>query len=486
MARRNRNRNKNSSAQDSVQPTPHDTRSHRGQQKWDDGSSYQSRSQPYPQQWQGSQSQVGYRFRRNGDRLGGHRSWQGSYDQYEHYPRNESHGYGAHEEQFHPQYDDCAPWFDREGHTSWAKGDDFRQPYRSSSDHHTNVDDYSNTRDYPSPPRLQQYSDTPPVYNGYGTASFGDQGSGASTYVPRPVHIRFHEAPQQPPEPRRERSITPPFVLRSPSPTYISQSKEPSTKLETPSTKLLILDLNGTLVVRSPRRKGPKGPGPGRRNVYPRPFLATLANYLFHPETALDVMVWSSAQPHSVEDMVELGFGRYRNELKAIWTRDSFGLTPAEYAAKTQTVKDLDIVWSRLPPPPLPQPEYSSLNTILLDDSVIKAHLQPYNHVVVREHDGDRGIKDFREDPNDGSLDYMLVAVIGVLDEATRQSSMCGWCRADGLWAGFKPQTTSLEDGGSLLWYEHEPTYEHWVQKGKEVIARLGLNNPAVGEDGGY
>jgi len=199
-------------------------------------------------------------------------------------------------------------------------------------------------------------------------------------------------------------------------------------------------------------------------------------------------MVWSSAQPHSVEDMVETVFGEYRDRLKAIWARDTFGLTAAEYAAKTQTVKNLDIVWSRLTPPLPPQPEYSSLNTILLDDSVVKAHLQPHNHIVIREYDGENvkaGIKYFREGPSDDTLDYMLIAVIGVLDEVTKQSSICGWTSASGLWAGFEPENMSPKGKRPLVWYEHKPTYQRWVEKGESVLADLGIGLSILGGEGG-
>lgn len=42
-------------------------------------------------------------------------------------------------------------------------------------------------------------------------------------------------------------------------------------------------------------------------------------------------MVWSSAQPHSVDDMVDKVFGVTKNELKAVWNRKSLGLSEAEY-----------------------------------------------------------------------------------------------------------------------------------------------------------
>lgn len=42
-------------------------------------------------------------------------------------------------------------------------------------------------------------------------------------------------------------------------------------------------------------------------------------------------MVWSSAQPHSVDDMVDKVFGASKSELKAVWNRKSLGLSEAEY-----------------------------------------------------------------------------------------------------------------------------------------------------------
>ncbi|KAH9963465.1 hypothetical protein BJV74DRAFT_870893 [Russula compacta] len=52
----------------------------------------------------------------------------------------------------------------------------------------------------------------------------------------------------------------------------------------------------------------------------PRPCLSALRAYLFAPQmrTLLDVMAWSSAQPHSVEDMVLHVFGNDRDQLVAV------------------------------------------------------------------------------------------------------------------------------------------------------------------------
>jgi NLI interacting factor-like phosphatase len=146
----------------------------------------------------------------------------------------------------------------------------------------------------------------------------------------------------------RPRSSTPPQT--SPSPSYMLESTKPSIPLTDPSSsrKLLILDLNGTLVFRSSHR-----PRPARRpfhrpyngydapralrTAYPRPYMSSFTSYLFHPTTRswLDTMIWSSAQPHSVADMVNRCFGNRKDELVAVWARDTLGLEQKDYSASS-------------------------------------------------------------------------------------------------------------------------------------------------------
>lgn len=55
---------------------------------------------------------------------------------------------------------------------------------------------------------------------------------------------------------------------------------------------------------------------------------------MFHDRNRewLDVMVWSSAQPHSVDDMVQKAFGEDGQQLlKAVWARDKMGLGADAY-----------------------------------------------------------------------------------------------------------------------------------------------------------
>jgi hypothetical protein len=102
--------------------------------------------------------------------------------------------------------------------------------------------------------------------------------------------------------------------------------------------KLLVLDLNGTLLFR-PKWSPPPHSGPSRgrfeRPVSPRPFMRTLCKYLFHEETRpwFDTMVWSSAQPHNVATMVQSCFMNEQEKLVQVWGRDHINLDTDSYSA---------------------------------------------------------------------------------------------------------------------------------------------------------
>jgi hypothetical protein len=167
---------------------------------------------------------------------------------------------------------------------------------------------------------------------------------------------------------RRSPRTSPPPTKMGPDEDYLRTSLESSTKTGvggdldvdgcTVVRKLLVLDLNGTLVYRSPHRSArerlfgrrsaagdradddvyaqfdPSQPRP-LRVVHPRPYISSFRQYLFHPKTRrwLDTMVWSSAQPHSVNDMVARCFGDEKDGLVAIWARDKLGLGIVDYGA---------------------------------------------------------------------------------------------------------------------------------------------------------
>ena len=114
--------------------------------------------------------------------------------------------------------------------------------------------------------------------------------------------------------------------LQSCSQTHIPKTHIPNI----PARKLVILDLNGTLLFRS-SHMSQRG---SSRNIYPRPYMPSFREYLFHSETRswLDTMIWSSAQPHNVAKMVQACFGTDKDKLIQIWARDRMKLDERSYS----------------------------------------------------------------------------------------------------------------------------------------------------------
>ncbi|KAJ9109325.1 hypothetical protein QFC21_000654 [Naganishia friedmannii] len=209
------------------------------------------------------------------------------------------------------------------------------------------------------------------------------------------------------------------------------------------SRKLVILDLNGAMLVRSQRSNN--SAANTKRRVYPRPFLDAFLNYIFAPappETAksscyepdiqdmrpYEAFVWSSAQPVNVDSMIRFAFGKWAKpaspdpqerveseewisrieraenrpgRILGVWTRDEMDLTRQQYGRKSTTYKDLSKVFNHFaklsathaeqsrfyrPDPDFTPPTNS---TLLIDDSTIKACMQPFNHIPIPEFDLD-------------------------------------------------------------------------------------------------
>ncbi|CAI2162469.1 19543_t:CDS:1 [Funneliformis geosporum] len=160
------------------------------------------------------------------------------------------------------------------------------------------------------------------------------------------------------------------------SSSYLEVANVASVKLEKPSQKLLVLDLNGTLVYRD-----------YKKSIEKRPHMENFLRYIFESNSFI-VMVWSSAQPYNVNKMVDVAFGNYAKKLAAIWTRDEFNLSPEDYKRKVETIKDLEIVWKDLNSKTSTissQIVWDQTNTILMDDSSTKSRIQPYNAIHLPE-----------------------------------------------------------------------------------------------------
>ncbi|KAF8832080.1 hypothetical protein HHX47_DHR1000935 [Lentinula edodes] len=296
---------------------------------------------------------------------------------------------------------------------------------------------------------------------------------------------------------RRDRPTIQPEQIPVPSSTYLRLAEQPSVQLtdSTQTRKLLILDLNGTLLYREPRTRDGYDPyalneSRPLRPTHTRPYMTSFKAFLFHPETRkwLDTMVWSSAQYPNVKDMVGRCFGEeevegyaehvesladgtesHRGGLVALWDRKFLGLSETQYRNKFQTTKNLAKPWALLPLSTFSGPtkmlseawdrvenddvdivetaskslgvnsgsrlnntsflnslleenhltrndllSHSALSTLLLDDSPLKARMQPYNHVCVPEYEGKFYARDVRiAEARDGDAfsDDIAVAV---------------------------------------------------------------------------
>ena len=207
---------------------------------------------------------------------------------------------------------------------------------------------------------------------------------------------------------RRSRSKSPP----PPEPTqaYLKQASSPLRKLPSPQPLLVILDLNGTLIYRKAR----KFPPSFVKRAGVDEFLDTLLK-------KYKVMIWSSSQPRTVENVCEQLFPpEKRKELVVEWGRDMFGLSKSQYSSKIQVYKKLRTVWKNQtvqashPGASESQPRggkfkarkkqnshlWNQSNTILIDDSKLKALSEPWNILEIPEFTNAPGVDESDIFPN--------------------------------------------------------------------------------------
>ncbi|KAL8843103.1 MAG: hypothetical protein Q9170_000233 [Blastenia crenularia] len=248
--------------------------------------------------------------------------------------------------------------------------------------------------------------------------------------TPRPAEVAplpssgrwFGSAPTQEPKPvvrilrssSPERTVKPP-PTPIPGASYLNQSATPTSKLPAPQPLLLVLDLNGTLLYR-----------PKASSAYkPRP---SLEPFLAHCISNYKVLVWSSATSPNVTAVCSKIFSpEQRTLLLGEWARDTLDLTPRQYRAPVQVYKRLDRIWGtnrvqRAHPGHPYGGRWSQKNTLLLDDSVLKASAQPYNAVVVPGF-----LKGSGEQREDGK--EVLGQVVAYLEEARKFDDMSSFAK---------------------------------------------------------
>ncbi|KAG0228375.1 hypothetical protein BGX31_006586 [Mortierella sp. GBA43] len=256
------------------------------------------------------------------------------------------------------------------------------------------------------------------------TSGFTRSSASKPDSTPRPVY--YDEA---------TKTHFPSKPIRPVTPSYLVEAKKQSTRLERPQELLVILDLNGTLFYRAKRNN---------RAVTSRPYLTEFLNFLF---THCRVMVWSSAQAHSVAAMLSHGFGERVSRLDRIWDRSHFRMPQKDFERKVLTIKDLEFVWEDIAREKARKSKTASTgtastaaaagkpsnrgkakddvvfdqtNTVLIDDSTHKIQLQPYNGLT---------LKDFDEDLAMAGTDNELLKVKLYLERLVYQSNVSAYMR---------------------------------------------------------
>ena len=265
-----------------------------------------------------------------------------------------------------------------------------------------------------------------PVYHGYPSFRIDKQSRHTKTstkpvrYIPVDQQPGSQTAPSIPPprEPHRDRSPIIETPAPQPTPTYLTRAHHPPTLLPNPQPLLLVLDLNGTLLYRN-RTHAPGKP-------HPRPSLTLFLTYAL---THHRVLIWSSAKPHNVHSMCSHLFTPpQRSLLLGEWARDTLGLTASQYKDRVQVYKNLDRIWNdeSLPRPPQSQAggggqRWGQHNTLLIDDSALKASAQPYNHIEIPEF--------VKGSETEGDGKDVLGKVVGYLEEARKYSDVSAFGR---------------------------------------------------------
>ena len=121
-----------------------------------------------------------------------------------------------------------------------------------------------------------------------------------------------------------------------------------------------------------------------------------------------------------------------RSSLVTVWARDKFNLTNEQYNAKIQVYKDLDLVWqdpkiAASHPAASMGKSWNQSNTVLIDDSKLKASAQPFNILEVPEFTG-------KETPEESPLQ----AVVGYLECMRWQQDVSAYMREKPFQVGRK------------------------------------------------
>ncbi|KAI0400584.1 HAD-like domain-containing protein [Xylaria palmicola] len=199
-----------------------------------------------------------------------------------------------------------------------------------------------------------------------------------------------------------------------PTPEYLALASHPPFLLPQPRNILVVIDLNGTLLHRPNRRQNPS-------HFVERPHARSFLSYCINTFT---VVIWSSARPQNVSNMCrQLMTPEDSAKVVAVWSRDTFRLTTADYNRRVQCYKRLTALWNdpivaASHPMAAKGEKWSQLNTVLVDDSIEKARSEPFNLVGIPEFDSSV------TEPG-----FVLPQVHDYLNECSRQANVSAYIK---------------------------------------------------------
>jgi hypothetical protein len=205
----------------------------------------------------------------------------------------------------------------------------------------------------------------------------------------------------------------PALPIPQPTPEYLYWCDSPAVQSPAALPLLVILDLNGSLLFRHPN---------DRTIIDLRPDVKSFIRYLLQTHW---VMIWSSATSSSVDRMLsELFMPSEKQNLIAIWDRSHLDLTRDQYYSNIRVYKQLSNVWENMgiqATHPWRQSgfQWNMSNTVLIDDSAVKATSEPFNLLEVPTFGGVERL--------DTSCTSILRQVAGYL-EYLRYISNVSWC----------------------------------------------------------
>ncbi|WEW61948.1 hypothetical protein PRK78_007448 [Emydomyces testavorans] len=187
------------------------------------------------------------------------------------------------------------------------------------------------------------------------------------------------------------RRIQPP-VAPTPTKEYLAEASLEPVSTDSLRPLLIILDMNGTLIYRK-RRSAPS-------SLVRRPYLDSFLKHMFDQH---NVMIWTSSKPATVKEIMKRLFDpATQSKFVAVWARDKLGLSTEQYNEKVQVYKRLDKIWTddliRSGHPGSENdssPEecvWNQSNTVLVDDSKIKAAGHPHNIIEIPEFTNDASV----------------------------------------------------------------------------------------------